>query len=115
MRLVRASTRFLALALVAGTASGCFLGEIDKSAEEAKPASQRIAEAKAKSGDAQAKPGAPKQTAAADPNAPKGGWWATATTLGSEESKADIVACKLNGKIEFMTRDDCLGRSGTID
>jgi hypothetical protein len=114
MRLAQASARFLALALVAGLASGCFLNEIDKSVESAKSASERKAEATAKGEAPAAKPakgGGPKQTASAD--APKGqSWWATATTLGSEESTADIVACQLSGKVDFMTRDDCLARGG---
>ena len=117
MRLHRASVRFLASVLVACLASGCFINEIDKSVEAAKPPGQKAAEAAAKGAPppGQAEAGA-KQVAKADqkPAAPQGAaWWQSAKSLGSEESTADMVACKTKGgKIEFMLRDDCLARGG---
>jgi hypothetical protein len=100
--------------LVALAASGCFLDEIDKSVNANKSKAQAVA------GDAkQADGAAPKQVAsakgakAATPAAPS--WWETATTLGSEESNLDAVACKLGGRTEFMTRDDCLSRGGSAE
>jgi len=108
-----AFARTLGLVLGVVLASGCFVGsELDNA--------RKLSEGPTKPGDAAAaasKPaaagGTPKQTAAAKPAAPSGAsWWQTARSLGSEESTSDIVACKLESKTEFMTRDDCLARGG---
>jgi hypothetical protein len=116
MRLVRASARLVATALVACAMSGCFINEIDKSVENAKSPGQKAAEAAAKGPAASGDAAAPKQTASADkkPAAPQGAaWWQSAKSLGSEESTTDIVACKTkSGKTDFMARDDCLARGG---
>ena len=96
----------LAAALLAAT--GCFLGEIDKSMARyegnKKPAAGGGAPAKAAPGAAPA-PGAP-----AGPS-----WWQTARTLGSEPMDASIAGCRLGGRVEFMRRDDCLARGGEVD
>jgi hypothetical protein len=105
----------LVLALVAVSLSGCFLDEIDKSvnANKSKAAAtaadpKAAGEGKTKVASAQpAKAGAP-----AGPAAPS--WWESAKTLGSEESAADIVGCGINARVEFMTREDCQARGGSI-
>src|SRR5262245_60490568 len=112
MRLAHASVRLLATALVACAVSGCFLNEIDKSVEENKFMEPTKA-ADAPAGGAAPKAGEPKQVAAAKPEGPKGAsWWATASSVTSEDNKSDIVACKLKKGVDFMTRDDCLARGG---
>jgi hypothetical protein len=113
MRLVRASVRLLATALVACAASGCFINEIDKAVEANQFMGPKGAEAPA-GAPAGAEPKTePKKVAAAKPEGPKGAsWWKTASSLTSEDSQADIVACKLKKGVDFMTRDDCLARGG---
>jgi len=104
----------VALLLIASAASGCFLNEIDKSVNANKSKAQAVAGTAKQADDA-----APKQVASAKDAkaaAPAGpSWWQTATTLGSEESNLDAVACKLGGRTEFMTRDDCLSRGGSAE
>lgn len=88
---------FLLLGLAVATA-GCFLDEIDKASEwqNKKPEPKEA-------------PAPQTQTAA-----PKTNWWASAKSLGSEESKADIVNCDVGNSTQFTNREDCLARGGTI-
>ena len=106
----RFGLRVLAAAWLACAASGCFLDEIDKSVNADKVKAQAVAPGAPAAG------ANPKQVAAATPGkpaAPKGpSWWQTAHSLGSEESKSDIVPCKRASGVEFMDRDDCLARGG---
>jgi hypothetical protein len=99
----------LAAALAGAASPGCFVGdELNKSAE--------LAAGKARAVGDEGKPAEAKQVAKAGgdpPERPTGdAWWKTAVTLGSEESDAGIVGCKLGGRVEFMQRDDCLTRGG---
>lgn len=91
---------FLALVLLT-LAGGCFLDEIDKAGEwqKSKP------EAEAASATA-----TPQESAK-----PKTNWWASATSLGSEAPKADIVHCSVGNSSQFMGREDCLARGGSIE
>ncbi len=83
-------------------AMGCFMDEIDK-------ASSWRAEKKPDPA-----PAATPQTPARSQGAPKTNWWATAKSLGSEESTADIVGCKVGNSTHFMGREDCLARGGKV-
>ena len=80
---------------------GCFLDEIDKAAnwqqQGQEPAAQEAPEP-------QAAPAAAMQA----------NWWASAKSLGSEESKTDIVTCKVGNSTHFMEREACLARGGKI-
>ena len=108
MRHVRAGARWLLAGVAAASLSGCFLNEIDKSVNS----SPMGAEMK-KDKDAADKTAAKTDGKPAKPAPPQGAsWWAKATSLSSEESTAKIVGCKLGGKTDFMTRDDCLARGG---
>ena len=108
-----AIVRTLCLAMVVALVSGCFVGSELNNAK-------KLADGPTKPGDAAAAPaaasGAQKQVASATPGkpaAPKGpSWWQTAHSLGSEESKSDIVPCKRASGVEFMEREDCLARGG---
>lgn len=104
--------RIAAVLLVAVAASGCFLDEIDKSVAANTNKAVTAAGGKPEAGEAPKpapKPGAPAPTAGAKLQS----WWETATTLGSEESSADIVGCSLGGRLEYMERQDCLARGGS--
>ncbi len=104
----------LVAALIGISLSGCFLDEIDKSVNSSPMGAQMKAEAAAK--EAAEKDKTAKQDGKAGKPAPPQGasWWAKASSLTSEESKADIVGCKTQGgKTDFMTKDDCLARGGT--
>jgi hypothetical protein len=85
--------------IFAGT--GCFLDEIDKAGEWQKP--------KNAAAEPVQDPEPPQPAAATRPN-----WWATAKSLGSEESSAEIVQCSVGNTTQFMGRDDCLARGGSI-
>ena len=88
----------LVAALALGT--GCFLDEIDKAGswqKTEKPKSE-----------------APAPAAAQPPAEKKPNWWATATSLGSEESRADIVRCDVGNSTQYMGRDDCQARGGKV-
>lgn len=113
-------TRLLSVALVALVASGCFVGEeIDNASNmlgkdkshlpPAKPGEAKPDAAKGEKGTAVASAGDAAKSVVATGKA----WWATATTLGSEESDPAIAGCDLKGRNEFMLRDDCLARGGT--
>lgn len=88
----------LALALLCG---GCFLDEIDKAAGWQQPADEKV-EAPA----AVSKPAGGMER----PN-----WWASAKSLGSEESKTDIVRCSVGKTTQFTGREDCLARGGRVE
>jgi hypothetical protein len=110
MRVARAGAHLLLAALAAVSLSGCFLNEIDKSVESSPMGAEMKADAAKKEADEKA---AKKDGAAAKAAPPQGAsWWAKASSLSSEESTAKIVGCKLGGKTDFMTRDDCLARGG---
>ncbi len=96
----------VAFALVAGT--GCFLDEIDKSmalypGQAAKQAKEKE-EAKVKADAAAA------EKAGANSSGPS--WWETARTIGPELQDETITTCALDGRTEFMRRDNCLARGG---
>lgn len=126
---MRSAARFLIVAVALIAASGCFVGEeIDNASgmlgkdKSHQPPPAKAGAATADASKPGAKPGAQGGSAvAAAGDAGKGvvatgkEWWAKATTLGSEESNADISGCKLGGRIEFMLRDDCLARGGTLE
>jgi predicted cobalt transporter CbtA len=102
--------RSLFAALFALAATGCFVfDEIDNAGtfEKASPPGAKAAAAP--------KPGAAPANAAAKPAAPSGdAWWKTASSVTSEEMDDSAIAkCSVNGRIEFMDRDDCLSRGGT--
>lgn len=41
-------------------------------------------------------------------------WWNQATSLSPEEAPSSIVQCRLSGGTQFMSRDDCLARGGSV-
>jgi hypothetical protein len=130
MTAIRNAARLLTAVVLAGCVSGCFVfEEIDKAmaldngpgvaqtGEKPGPkkrtadgGSERASAAASKpaSGDA-AKKGAVASVAETAKN-----WWATATTLSSEESTEEIVACNVYGKIEFREKEDCISRGGSL-
>lgn len=46
--------------------------------------------------------------------APKQGedWWKSATSITSKEKDPSLISCRLDGRLQFMRRDDCLARGG---
>lgn len=106
--------------LLAGSLSGCFVfDEIDNAGKFSPPSGKKTAPAQGAAGAAKGTEVAAANGAAKGPvksavDTAKN-WWATATTLSSEENTDEIVACKLPNKIEFSLREDCLARGGTID
>jgi len=104
-------TLLIASLVLATALSGCFLDEIDKSMAQYPGGGKKAepeAAAKAEPADAGG-----SRTASAKGQRPRGAaWWKTATSLGSEESKVDAVACKLRSGVQFMAREDCLARGG---
>ena len=40
-------------------------------------------------------------------------WWSTATSFSTKNVDASIVRCRLRGRVNFMSKDDCLGRGGS--
>jgi hypothetical protein len=115
--------RLLLVAIAAiGPTTGCFVGsELDQANATASSAAAKSMNPTSVPGGAKpdaaadAKPGAPKGDAAASnkPAAPSGAaWWKTARTLSSESTDASIAPCDLNGRMEFMHREDCLARGG---
>jgi hypothetical protein len=117
MRASRSATALLVATLLGVAPLGCFVGdELNKSTEIADHAvAARKRQADLAAGKDVEKPQEVAKAPAGDgkPAPPKGAaWWKTAVTLGSEESTADIVSCKLSRGVEFMERDDCLSRGG---
>ena len=94
----------LAGALALGAGTGCFLGEIDKSMEQYPGG----AAAKAKETPKPQAPAAGKDGAQA--SGPS--WWETARTIGPDLQDETITTCELDGRKEFMRRDNCLARGG---
>jgi len=39
-------------------------------------------------------------------------WWNSARSLNSKSVSPSIVNCRLGGRSQFMTRDECLNRGG---
>lgn len=112
---MRHVTRLALAALVVITTGGCFVfEEVDSASNMLGKDKSHQPPAKA----ADAKPDGKGTAVAAAGNAAQGvvatgkAWWATATTLGSEESNPEIAGCKVGGHSEFMLRDDCLARGG---
>ena len=92
----RFGTGLLLLGLGLG-GGGCFLDEIDKAgswAQKEEPAQE------------------PVQAPQASPQGAMTNWWATAKSLGSEESKSDIVGCDVGNSLQFREREYCLARGG---
>jgi hypothetical protein len=90
----------LCLLALAAVSTGCFLDEIDKAGEWQKSKQEKSEPVPA----SQPKAGEPK------PN-----WWATAKSLGSEESKIEIVKCNVGNSTQFTGREDCLARGGKVE
>lgn len=125
MRSFRTLARLVAATLMSIALSGCFvLDEMDKAkAIDMSAAAGNAPKPGAKPGEkpaagAASAPAGKKtaSAAAAKEPAPQGkSWWETAKTLGSEESTAEIVGCKLGRGTEFMQKDDCLARGGVAE
>ncbi len=97
--------KWASLLLVAGLCAGCFVfDELDNGMKELERFDNKAEKAEAPPPSAQAK------SAKATP--PKESWWQKARTLGSEPKNENIVRCELAGEIQFMSREDCLGRGG---
>ncbi len=88
----------VALALASG---GCFLDEIDKAANWQGRAAEQT--------------DTPAPSSAPTAEAERPNWWASAKSLGSEESKSDIVQCKVGKTTQFTGREDCLARGGRVE
>jgi len=115
------SRPLLVALLLAGLAAapGCFVDEIDKGMEvyeRAGPgAARKVKEREAAAKRAQAE--AAKPGKAGKPGKPEeklsiAQYWQKARTLGSEPKNESIVGCTLDGRVEYMVRDDCLARGG---
>jgi hypothetical protein len=110
----------VALLLAAlAAAPGCFVDEIDKSMEiyeSAGPgAARKVKEQEAAAQRARAeaaKPGKPGKPGKQDEKPSIAQYWQKARTLGSEPKNESIVGCSLDGRVEYMMRDDCLARGG---
>jgi len=88
------------LSIVLGT--GCFVfEEIDNGMKEL----ERF------DGKTEAQP-APAKPASQQAKEPQVNWWEKARTLGSKPVDEGIVRCELDGAVQFMDREDCLGRGG---
>ena len=99
----------LAVILAALLGSGCFaLDEIDAGNKEM----DRYG-GKQKGGTAEA---AAAKDEAPSPAERARQWWDKARTLEprSEDAKSDIVSCKLDGAVRFMSQSDCQNSGGRI-
>lgn len=49
-------------------------------------------------------------------NAPKQGneWWQSATSITSKEKDPSLVSCRIEGRTQFMRKNDCLARGGRV-
>jgi hypothetical protein len=93
---------------------GCFvLDEIDAgqkemdryTAKSSKPSDAKTTDGKAKSGGEQPTPMERAKQ-----------WWSSARTFSPREDDAtsDVVQCKVDGKIRFMSKSDCSNSGGRI-
>jgi hypothetical protein len=98
----------LVAALALGAGTGCFLDEIDKSMElyPGQAAKTRAKEAE------KAEAAAAGQARASASRSSGPSWWETARTIGPELRDETITRCALDGRTEFMRRDNCLARGG---
>lgn len=95
----------LILALCLATSSGCMvLDEVDK-------ASAKLPKTPAKSAKVEpdkAAPDAPNPLVEQSKE-----WWSTATSFSTKNVNSSIVRCRLKDGVNFMSKDDCLGRGGS--
>jgi hypothetical protein len=112
--------RLFATALVLVFALGCpILDELDKGNKEMdkfSPGARALNEKKAKeAAEKQQKAGSSKvagATAQARDAASK--WWSNARSLAPDETSSDVVRCVLDGADQYMSRNDCLMRGGSV-
>lgn len=84
------------------------LDEIDKaSAKMPAKSAKATATAKAKAESEKAAADAPNPLVEQSKE-----WWSNATSFSSKNVNASIVRCRLPGGVNFMSKDDCLGRGG---
>jgi hypothetical protein len=113
--------RLFATVFVVVFALGCpILDELDKGNKEMdkfSPGARALNEKKAKEAEAkkQASSGPSKlagATAGAKDAASK--WWGKARSLAPDETSSDVVRCVLNGSDQYMSKNDCLMRGGSV-
>jgi hypothetical protein len=101
--------RRLAMILVSILCSGCFaLDEIDSGQKEMDRYGGKGKSAKAEVAVAKEEEPSPAERARQ--------WWDKARTFEprSEDAKSDIVSCKVDGAIRFMSQADCQNSGGRI-
>jgi len=120
MQEFRNVTKLLFVVLFAASTSGCFVfDEIDNAGKfqdpPGTPPRKNASAPAAKDGEVASARGAAKGGPAKSAVETAKNWWATATSLSSEENTEEVVTCKLGLRVEFSRREDCLVRGGTID
>jgi hypothetical protein len=114
------SLRALAAALTVALALGCsFVEELDKSSAEMdkySPGARALTEKRAKEAEEKkAKSGASKTAStAAQVKQAASEWWGNARSLAPDETDESVVRCILQGGEQFMGRQDCLMRGGSV-
>lgn len=101
------SLRTIVLALCLATASGCMvMDEVDAAAAKM-PVKQKEAQATATPSSASS---AATRSQEVLENTKR--WWQEATSLAPGDMDAGIARCRIDGGVQFMSRDDCLSRGG---
>ena len=105
---MRNGVRIFLLGLALLLSAGCMvLDEVD--AANAKMNSPGKSAKKAQA--AEASPGTPARNPVLEQSKK---WWKNASSLGSDSLDSRIVSCRIDGATNFMARDDCLSRGGTV-
>jgi hypothetical protein len=102
--------RVFAVILASTLCWGCFVfDEIDAGQKEM----DRYGSKNKGSGEAAA-PGKSEKTETASPQERMRQWWNSARTFSprAEDAKSDIVSCKLDGAVRFMSQTDCQNSGG---
>lgn len=102
--------RLLSLIFCLSISSGCMvIDELDKAAAKmpnsAKSKADAEAEASGSAGSASEKANALLERSKQ--------WWNSATSLSPTGLRSSIVSCRLEDRMRFMSKDDCLSQGGT--
>lgn len=105
--MVSRSIRMLVLLLgLAGTTGCMVMEEMDKAAE-LMPGQEQSSASDASAGSPGAEAAAPNPLLERSKQ-----WWDRATSIAPTELDTKIVRCRLDGRTQFMPRDDCRSRGG---